>query len=49
MAAYELYAAQFGQVVALDEGLFDKKLLTSIVLNPVTGSLESIEIENIKK
>ena len=48
-AAYELYAAQFGQVVALDEGLFDKKLLTSIVLNPVTGSLESIEIENIKK
>lgn len=48
-AAYELYAAQFGQTVALDEGLFDKKLLTSIVLNPVTGSLESIEIENIRK
>ena len=48
-AAYELYAAQFGQTVALDEGLFDKKMLTSIVLNPVTGSLESIEIENIRK
>lgn len=48
-AAYELYAAQFGHTVALDEGLFDKKILTSIVLNPVTGNLDSIEIESLKK
>ena len=48
-AAYELYAAQFGKVVALDEDLFNKKLFTSIVLNPVTGNLESIEIENVKR
>lgn len=48
-AAYELYAAQFGTTVPLDEELFDKKLFTSIVLNPVTGNLESIEIENTKK
>lgn len=48
-AAYELYAAQFGKAVALDEDLFDKKLFTSIVLNPVTGNLESIEIENTKR
>lgn len=48
-AAYELYAAQFGNTVPLDEGLFDKKLFTGIVLNPVTGNLESIKIENVKK
>ncbi len=48
-AAYELYAAQFGNTVPLDEELFDKKLFTGIVLNPVTGNLESIEIENVKK
>lgn len=47
--AYELYAAQFGKSVELDEGLFDKNLVTSVVLNPVTGNLESIDIENIKK
>ena len=48
-AAYELYAAQFGSVVALDEDLFGRKLFTSVVLNPVTGNLESIEIDNAKK
>lgn len=48
-AVYELYAAQFGSVVALDDELFGKKLFTSVVLNPVTGNLESIEIENAKK
>lgn len=48
-AAYELYAAQFGQAVPLSEDLFDKKMFTSIVLNPITGSLESIQIENVKK
>lgn len=47
--AYELYAAQFGKAVALDEGLFDKSLFTKIVLNPVTGNLDSIDIEDIKK
>ena len=48
-AVYELYAAQFGKVVALDEDLFNKKLFTGIVLNPVTGNLESIETENAKR
>lgn len=48
-SAYELYAAQFGYTEALDEGLFNKKIFTSIVLNPITGSLESIKIEDIKK
>ena len=48
-AAYELYAAQFGTVAALDDDLFGKKLFTSVVLNPVTGNLESIEIENARR
>ncbi len=48
-AAYELYAAQFGTVAALDEDLFGKKLFTSVVLNPVTGNLESIEIDSARK
>jgi len=48
-AAYELYAAQFGSVAALDGDLFGKKLFTSVVLNPVTGNMESIEIDNSKK
>ena len=47
--AYELYAAQFGKAVALDEGLFDKSLFTSVVLNPVTGNMETIDIEDAKK
>ncbi len=47
--AYELYAAQFGKVVPLDEGLFSKKTFTGIVLNPVTGSLEDIKIESLKR
>lgn len=47
--AYELYAAQFGKAVALDEGLFDKSLFTSVVLNPVTGNMETIDIEDVKK
>lgn len=47
--AYELYAAQFGKTVALDEGLFGKNMFTSVVLNPVTGNLESIDIDDAKK
>lgn len=48
-AAYELYAAQFGNTAALDEGLFGKKMFTGIVLNPVTGNLESINVETLKR
>lgn len=48
-AAYELYAAQFGREEALDPELFGRKLFTELVLNPVTGSMESINIENVKK
>lgn len=48
-AAYELYAAQFGHTEMLDEKLFEKKLFTSVVLNPVTGCLENITIDDARK
>jgi len=46
---YELYAAQFGKTALLEDALFGKKFLTSVVLNPVTGSLEHISTELVKK
>ncbi len=48
-AAYELYAAQFGNVASLDEDLFGRKLFTSLVVNPVTGNLDSLQSEPVKK
>ncbi|MBO4826430.1 MAG: DUF4831 family protein [Prevotella sp.] len=45
IASQELFAAQFGQVEMLDEALFSKKLMTSVVLDPVTGNLESIKTD----
>jgi hypothetical protein len=43
LAEQELFVAQFGQTEMLDEALFSKKLVTSVVLDPVTGNLESIK------
>jgi len=48
-AAYELYAAQFGRVEQLDSDLFGKKWFTGIVLNPVTGNMESFRSEPARK
>lgn len=48
-AAYELYAAQYGTVEALNSNMFSKKFTTSLILNPVTGNAESINTEMIKK
>lgn len=48
-AAYELYAAQYGIVEALNSNMFSKKFTTSLVLNPITGNVESISTEMIKK
>ncbi|MCD8297079.1 MAG: DUF4831 family protein [Prevotella sp.] len=47
--AYELYAAQFGRTEALSDELFSKKMFTNLVLNPVTGSIESINTDVAKK
>lgn len=49
MAAYELYAGQFGKTVMLNDALFGKKFATSLVLNPVTGSAETLKTEPVKK
>jgi len=48
-AAYELYAAQYGTVEALNGNMFSKKFTTKLVLNPVTGNVESISTEMIRK
>ncbi|WP_288317659.1 DUF4831 family protein [Xylanibacter caecicola] len=48
-AAYELYAAQYGMVEALNSNMFSKKFTTNLILNPVTGNVESINTEMIKK
>lgn len=45
----ELYAAQFGKTAPLDNELFGKKLFTSVVYNPITGSVEEIQTEMMKK
>lgn len=48
MAAFELYAAQFGKTESISGEMFGKKYTTSLVLNPVTGSVESISTESLK-
>lgn len=48
-AAYELYAAQYGNVESLNSNMFSKKFTTSLILNPITGNVESISTEMIKK
>lgn len=48
-AAYELYAAQYGRVEPLNSNMFSKKFTTSLTLNPVTGNIENISTEMIKK
>lgn len=48
MGAYELYAAQFGKLESISGEMFSRKYTTSIVLNPVTGSIEKIETETVK-
>ena len=48
MGAFELYAAQFGKTESISGEMFSKKYTTSLVLNPITGSIEKIETEMIK-
>lgn len=48
MAAFELYAAQFGDTESISGEMFGKKYTTSLVLNPVTGSVENINTESLK-
>lgn len=47
-ANFEVYAAQFGKTENLSGDLFGKKQTTRIILNPTTGSIESIQTELVK-
>ena len=48
MATYELSAGQFGRPDLLSEDLFNKRYTTHILLDPTTGAIEKIDVENIK-
>ena len=45
----ELYAGQFGRVEQIDDNLFGRKFTTSIVLSPITGNLDDLQSEPVKK
>ncbi len=49
LANFSLYAGQFGALNPLTTDLFNKKVMTSIVINPTTGSLESINTTQNEK
>lgn len=46
--SFDLYAAQFGNVVALSGELFSKKQYTELILDPVTGNIEHVKTETLK-
>ncbi|MBO4486675.1 MAG: DUF4831 family protein [Prevotella sp.] len=46
---YEFNAGQFGGTESLSGALFGKKLTTKLVLNPLTGGIESIKEEVLEK
>lgn len=48
LSAHEIYAAQYGKVEPIPGDLFTKKLFTSVVLNPVTGYIDSIQTEETR-
>ncbi len=45
----ELFAAQAGKTEMLSDELFSKKYATSLVLNPVTGSIDSLDTDVARK
>ncbi len=45
LASFEAYVAQYGKLESLSSTLFSKKTTSHVVLNPVTGQVESIETE----
>jgi len=45
IAEFESYLAQFGRAEALTASLFGKKTTTRLVLNPLTGYVESLATE----
>jgi hypothetical protein len=48
--SYTLYMGQFGQAESLSGALFGRKQTTQLILNPITGALESIkEVMNVER
>lgn len=47
--AFETWAGQYGRIEVLSANLFGNKYTSHIVLNPVTGGVETINIEPIGK
>lgn len=48
LGSLEMYAGQFGNTETLSNNLFNKKYTTHVILNSITGSVESIEAEQSK-
>lgn len=48
LGSFELYAPQFGTTESLSGELFSKKCTSRLVLNALTGSIESLQTEPIK-
>ncbi|MBO4315454.1 MAG: DUF4831 family protein [Prevotella sp.] len=46
--SYTLYMGQFGQTESLSGALFGRKQTTKLILNPITGALESIKEVNLQ-
>uniref|UniRef100_A0AB33J7P0 DUF4831 family protein n=1 Tax=Prevotella sp. GTC17259 TaxID=3236795 RepID=A0AB33J7P0_9BACT len=44
-ASFELYAAQFGRMEKISGEMFGKKINTNLVLNGITGNVESIRMQ----
>ena len=48
LKTYEVLASQFGKTENLSADLFGKKLTSKLILNPLTGGIESIQNEIVK-
>ena len=49
LTSCEMMATQFGRTESLDNELFGKKLFTQLVYHPLTGSIQHINSEMVKK
>ena len=48
LKTFEVWAAQFGREESLSANMFGKKFTTHLQLNPVTGNVESLEVEPLE-
>ncbi len=48
LGSYEMYVAQMGRTESISGEMFGKKYTTSLVLNPINGSIEKVKTDVIK-